>query len=56
MHYNDVTGEALVTKPSSDKYRTGWDAIFGKKDDNKDEKPVVAQVDTPETPCSNTDK
>ncbi len=32
MHYNDVTGNALVTKPASDQYRTGWDAIFGKKE------------------------
>lgn len=32
MHYNDVTGNALVTKPANDQYRTGWDAIFGKKE------------------------
>lgn len=32
MHYNDVTGNALVTRPASNQYRTGWDAIFGKKE------------------------
>lgn len=32
MHYNDVTGNALVTKPASNQYRSGWDAIFGKKE------------------------
>lgn len=31
MHYNDITGEPLVTKQTTDKYRDGWDAIFAKK-------------------------
>lgn len=28
---NEITGDALVTKPASDAYRDGWDRIFGKK-------------------------
>lgn len=28
---NPVTGDTLVTKPSTEKYDTGWDAIWGKK-------------------------
>lgn len=33
---NDFTGDALRTKPSTQKYRDNWDKIFGKK---KQEKP-----------------
>lgn len=32
MTHNDITGNALITKPSTDAYRSGWDAIFGKVD------------------------
>lgn len=32
---NDITGDSLTTKATSDKYRDGWDRIFGKKDDKK---------------------
>ena len=28
---NDITGNALRTKPPSDKYNEGWEKIFGKK-------------------------
>lgn len=33
---NDITGDTLQTKATTDKYRDGWDRIFGKKelDDN----------------------
>lgn len=34
---NDVTGDRLVTKVNSDKYRDNWDRIFGVK--QEDEKP-----------------
>lgn len=30
MSANDVTGDALITKAQNDKYREGWDRIFGK--------------------------
>ena len=32
---NDVTGDAIRTKQSSQKYRDNWDAIFGKKSKQK---------------------
>jgi hypothetical protein len=36
---NDITGNEIKTKTSSDKYREGWDRIFGKKkDESKDKK------------------
>jgi len=28
---NDITGDAIATKKSSDAYRDGWDRIFGNK-------------------------
>lgn len=28
---NDVTGDLIKTKPTSDAYRSNWGAIFGKK-------------------------
>ena len=28
---NPITGDELKTKPSTEKYREGWDKIFGKK-------------------------
>lgn len=32
---NDITGDSIVTKASSDAYRDNFDAIFGKKKDCK---------------------
>ncbi len=34
---NDITGDALRTKGSTDAYRSGWDRIFGKKEEPKEE-------------------
>lgn len=28
---NDITGSSLVTKPTTDQYREGWDGVFSKK-------------------------
>jgi hypothetical protein len=28
---NDITGDSIQSKPSSDLYRDGWERIFGKK-------------------------
>ena len=28
---NDITGDILATKPTTDAYKSGWDRIFGKK-------------------------
>lgn len=33
---NDITGDPLVTKPATEKYRDGWDAIFGKNQKAKE--------------------
>ena len=32
MSKNDITGDSLRTKPSTDKFRDNWETIFGKKD------------------------
>lgn len=29
---NDITGDALVSKSTTESYRDGWDRIFGKKE------------------------
>ena len=29
---NDITGDKIQTRPADDKYRKGWDRIFGSKD------------------------
>ena len=28
---NDITGDTIATKSTSEKYRDGWERIFGKK-------------------------
>lgn len=28
---NDITGDSIQSKPSTDLYRDGWERIFGKK-------------------------
>lgn len=28
---NDITGEKIITKPSTNSYADGWERIFGKK-------------------------
>lgn len=37
MSTNDITGDEIRSKASSDKFRDGWDAIFGKKEDKVEE-------------------
>lgn len=32
MSKNDITGDSLVSKPSTEAYRNNFDSIFGKKD------------------------
>lgn len=34
---NDITGDKIKSRPSSNKYRDGWDRIFGNKRDKKQE-------------------
>ena len=34
MSINDITGDKLISKPSTKAYEDGWERIFGKKDKN----------------------
>ena len=47
---NDITGDVLQTKNTSDSYREGWDRIFGKKDTK--EQPVNKELEEKECKCS----
>lgn len=40
---NDVTGDFIITGASSENYRTGWDRIFGKKEELEVEVPEVEE-------------
>jgi hypothetical protein len=40
---NDITGDSIATKSSTEAYRDGWDAIFGKKAKTA----TVIKVETP---------
>lgn len=31
MSHNDITGDKIASKDTTDKFRTGWDRIFGGK-------------------------
>jgi hypothetical protein len=44
---NDITGDALVSKSSTDAYRDGWDRIFGNKGKKETIQEVIPEV-TPE--------
>jgi len=33
---NDITGDSIQSKPSSDLYRDNWERIFGKKDESQE--------------------
>lgn len=34
---NDITGDKLKSKPTTDKYRSGYDQIFGNKSKGKED-------------------
>lgn len=42
---NDITGDKLVTKTSSDAYRSGWDNIFKKKEEHNDFDKLTEELD-----------
>lgn len=42
---NDITGDSIQTKHSSEQYRNNWDLIFKKNQD----------LDTEQKSCDNTD-
>lgn len=46
---NDITGDSLVTKTTSDAYRTNFDAIFRKKSDIME--PVTTKDEYEENKC-----
>jgi len=35
MAKNEITGDEIKTKSPTEKYLSGWDMIFGKKDDKR---------------------
>lgn len=39
---NDITGASIQSKPTSKKFRDGWDAIWGKKDEQL---PTLAETE-----------
>jgi hypothetical protein len=43
--HNDVTGDSLVTKAATDKYRDGWDRIFGKNKLSEKDVEDAKQID-----------
>lgn len=50
MAFNDITGDALKTRVTTDKYRDNFDAIFRRKpvqsEQTESEAPEVDQQDT----------
>lgn len=38
---NDVTGDSLISKSTTDQYRDGWDRIFGNKRQQKTDPDTV---------------
>lgn len=48
---NDITGDSIRTKVVTDKFRDGYDAIFGKKHEDQ---PVVSTVDIPDSDSTKT--
>ncbi len=45
---NDITGDSILTKASSDAYRDNWDKIFGKraKGDSSDDQ-TTSEAEAP---------
>lgn len=48
---NDITGDSIQTKVVSDKFRDGYDRIFGKKHEDK---PIVQSMDIPDSDSTQT--
>lgn len=42
---NDITGDTIITKGTTDKYRDNWDAIFGKPKVTQDKQEEKDNVD-----------
>lgn len=41
--YNDVTNDLLINKKTSEVYRSNWDNIFGKKEEQPEPAPFLAE-------------
>jgi len=42
---NDITGDSIINnKGDKEKFASGWDAIWGKKKEPKNEEPVILSV------------
>ena len=41
---NDITGDAIITKSSTENFRDGWERTFGKKE-TKEEDVVEVEID-----------
>jgi hypothetical protein len=49
---NDVTGDLLSSKPATDSFRDGWERIFGKNKESKQDVVVADDTSTEEIPES----
>lgn len=41
---NEITGDSLITRASSEAYRNNWDKIFGKKKDKQEQEPSLDEL------------
>lgn len=48
MATNDITGDEIRSKVNSEKFRAGWDAIFGKKEEKIEEETSTEETDSKE--------
>ena len=44
---NEITGDKMISKKTTDSYRDGWDAIFKKEKASRDPKGIVTDPDDP---------
>lgn len=47
---NDITGDTIITKKPTEKYRDGWDRIFGKSEQVTDQATDQVKKTTQELP------
>ena len=55
MATNDITGDDIRSKANSDKFRAGWDAIFGKKEEKVELETSSEETSTMETSTKEAD-
>lgn len=42
---NDITGDAIITKSSTEKFRDGWERTFGKKETKEEDVVIDKEID-----------